>query len=66
MSVKILSMFVPKKCFFFFSLLLQPYQGWLFRLKNWLMSKICQPLSLVLGFLMYVVLAFAPSYHRHR
>ena len=41
-------MFVPKK--WLFSLLLQPYQGWLLKLKNWLMSKICQPLSIVSGF----------------
>ena len=50
---QILSMFVPKK--WLFSLLLQPHQGWLFnslfKSKNWLMSKICQPLSLVSGFL---------------
>ena len=46
---QILSMFVPKK--WLFSLLLQPHQGWLFKLKNWLMSKICQPFSLVSGFI---------------
>ena len=34
----------------FFSLLLQLYQGWLFKSKSWLMSQICQPLSLVSGF----------------
>ena len=45
---QILSMFVPKK--WLFSLLLQPHQGWLFKSKNWLMSKMCQPLSLVSGF----------------
>ena len=45
---QILSMFVPKK--WLFSLLFQPHQGWLFKSKNWLMSKICQPLSLVSGF----------------
>ena len=45
---QILSMFVPKK--WLFSLLLQPHQDWLFKSKNWLMSKICQPLSLVSGF----------------
>ena len=45
---QILSMFVPKK--WLFSLLLQPHQGWLFKSKNWLMSKICQPLSFVSGF----------------
>ena len=45
---QILSMFVPKK--WLFSLLLQSHQGWLFKSKNWLMSKICQTLSLVSGF----------------
>ena len=46
---QILSMFVPKK--WIFSLLLEPHQGWLFKSKNWLMSKKCQPLSLVSGFI---------------
>ena len=46
---QILSMFVPKK--WLFSFLLQPYQGWLFKLKNGLMSKVCQPLFFVLHFL---------------
>ena len=53
---KILSMFVPKK--WLFSLLLQGCKGWLFKLKNWLIFKICQPLSLVSGFLGSIVLAF--------
>ena len=53
---QILSMFVPKM--WLFSLLLQPHQGWLFKSKNWLMSKICQPLSLVSGFLGLIGLAF--------
>ena len=48
------------------SLLLEGYQGWLFKLKNWLIFKICQPLSLVSGFLRSAVLFFAPSYHGHR
>ena len=53
---QILSMFVPKK--WLFSLLLQPHQGWLVKSKNWLMSKICQPLSLVSGFFGLIGLAF--------
>ena len=51
-----MSMFVPKKCLS--SPLLQSYQDWLFKLKNWLMAKICQPLSLVSGFFRSVVLTF--------
>ena len=53
---QILSMFVPKK--WLFSLLLQPHQAWLFKSKNWLMSKICQPLTLVSGLLGLISLAF--------
>ena len=37
-----------------------------FMLKNWLMVKICQPWSLVSGFLGLLFWLFAPSYHRHR
>ena len=41
-SGQILSMFVPIK--WLFSPLLQPYQGWLFKLKNWQTAAKAEPI----------------------